>query len=197
MRNAKSDGTKHDNRARPMLQKSQFNISEEEFAAAYRTGYQLTVLFLLGRGVPCGRAEETAQAAWARGWERRDNLRDSRAVVAWINTIALNIFRNWYRKKKEDSELPQDVAQAPPSRSAKVDVELSLSCCSEEDRMLLREYYMEGYTSAELAKRRSCSPVAVRVRLMRARRAIKAGLEERRLRRSKAAQPAGSIAKSA
>lgn len=183
MRNAKRNRTKHDKPACPEQQNNQSGISEEEFATAYRRGYQLTVRFLLGRGVPGGRAEETAQAAWARGWERRDNLRDSRVVVAWVNTIALNIFRNWYRKKKEDSELPHDVAQPSYSRSAKVDVELSLSCCSEEDRRLLREYYMEGYTSAELAKRRRCSPVAVRVRLMRARRAIKAGLEERRRRR--------------
>lgn len=182
---------KHHAPARPAHQDTQPQITEKEFADAYRNGYQLTVRFLLGRGVPGSRAEETAQAAWARGWERRDNLRDTRVVVAWVNTIALNIFRNWYRKKKEDAELPPDVAQPSHSRSAKVDVELSLSCCGEEDRKLLREYYMEGYSSSELAKRRKCSPVAVRVRLMRARRSIQAGLEERRRWRLKAARLAG------
>jgi RNA polymerase sigma-70 factor (ECF subfamily) len=191
MRNPNSKHPKHHAQARPAHQDAHPRITDEEFANAYRNGYQLTVRFLLGRGVPGWRAEETAQAAWARGWERRDNLRDSRVVVAWVNTIALNIFRNWYRKRKEDAELPQDVAQPPRSGSAKVDVELSLSCCGEEDRKLLREYYMEGYSSAELAKRRKCSPVAVRVRLMRARRSIQAGLEERRRRRSKAARSGG------
>lgn len=188
MSNPRTKPPKHHAQARPAHRKSRSQITEEEFAKAYRDGYQLTVRFLLGRGVPGSRAEETAQAAWARGWERRDNLRDSRVVVAWVNTIALNIFRNWYRKKKEDAELPPDVAQPSRSRSARVDVELSLSCCGEEDRKLLREYYMEGYSSSELAKRRKCSPVAVRVRLMRARRSIQAGLEERRRRRLKAAR---------
>lgn len=169
-------------------------MTREEFEQAYRQGYPLTVRFLLGRGVPGAQAEETAQAAWARGWERLGNLRNSQVIVAWVNTIALNIFRNWYRKKKEESELPEEVPQAIQSRSASIDVDLTLACCGESDRKLLREYYMEGYTSSELARRRKCSPVAVRVRLMRARRAIRAALEKRREWRS-ATQPAPRTAR--
>jgi hypothetical protein len=30
--------------------------------------------------------------AWARGWERRHQLRDDWMIFAWINSIALNMF---------------------------------------------------------------------------------------------------------
>jgi DNA-directed RNA polymerase specialized sigma24 family protein len=47
-----------------------------DYAQAFETGYSATRRFLLARGAPLEEAEEIAQAAWARGWEYRDQLRD-------------------------------------------------------------------------------------------------------------------------
>lgn len=47
-----------------------------EYAKAFETGFPATRRFLLSRGAAVEEAEEIAQAAWVRGWEFRDQLRD-------------------------------------------------------------------------------------------------------------------------
>jgi DNA-directed RNA polymerase specialized sigma24 family protein len=58
----------------------------------------MTVRFLESRGSARDSAEEIAQAAWVRGWERIEQLRDVAMVFTWVNTIALNIFRSDCRR---------------------------------------------------------------------------------------------------
>src|SRR6185437_12698289 len=72
-------------------------MSREEYSQAYSVGFESTVRLLLSRGADRDRAREASQAAWAKGWECRHQLRQPRKVLAWVNTIALNIFRNLRR----------------------------------------------------------------------------------------------------
>ena len=73
-------------------------MTREQYANAYDSGYATTKRFLVSRGINVETAEEAAQAAWARGWEHRDKLRNPDKVLSWVNTIALNLFRNWFRR---------------------------------------------------------------------------------------------------
>ncbi len=68
-----------------------------DYAEAFETGYGATRRFLLARGAPLEEAEEIAQAAWARGWEFREQLRDPGLVSYWVNSIARNLFRARFR----------------------------------------------------------------------------------------------------
>src|SRR5271154_5907796 len=68
-----------------------------EYAKAFEAGFPATRRFLLSRGVPIEEAEEIAQAAWVRGWEFRDQLRDAGLVGFWVNSIARNLFRARFR----------------------------------------------------------------------------------------------------
>jgi DNA-directed RNA polymerase specialized sigma24 family protein len=43
---------------------------------------------------------------------------------------------------------------------------------------MMEKHYLAGYTSEELARQRGCTPVAVRVRLLRVRRRIRETIEE-------------------
>ena len=63
-------------------------MQREQYAVAFQTGYGVTRRFLISRGAPQDEAEEIAQAAWARGWEYRDQLRDPGLVGFWVNSIA-------------------------------------------------------------------------------------------------------------
>lgn len=147
-------------------------ISERRFSRAYRRGFESTVRFLRSRGVSEDRAEEFAQAAWSKGWERRRQLRDAKQVVAWINTIAFNLFRNQCRRPQHD-ELPLHLAAPRTKHQARLDVDRLLSKCSPRDRETLEKYYIDGYDSREIAKQTGASSGAVRIRLMRARRRLK------------------------
>ena len=52
-------------------------MTRETFGNAYTNGHQQTIHFLLSKGPPEDLALETAQAAWARGWDRRAQIRDT------------------------------------------------------------------------------------------------------------------------
>src|SRR6202051_5291969 len=79
----------------------------EEYGSAYKRGYNLTVRFLVSRGLTYDAAQETAQAAWVKGWERLSQLRDSNMVLTWMNSIALNIHRSCMRRERFLQTLPE------------------------------------------------------------------------------------------
>ena len=70
-------------------------MTTDEYGQAYQSGFNLTVRFLVSRGLSYDSAQETAQAAWAKGWERLGQLRDQSMVLTWMNSIALNIHRSY------------------------------------------------------------------------------------------------------
>lgn len=147
-------------------------MTREQYADAYNGGYAMTKRFLVSRGVNFETAEEAAQAAWARGWEHRHKLRRPDRVVSWVNTIALNLFRNSFRRR-ETNEIPADISIPSRASPQAIDVRRALATCAPADREMLEKHYLAGYTSAELGRQKGCTAVAVRVRLFRARRRIR------------------------
>ena len=65
-------------------------IDRDSFAVAYPQHFSRTWRFLQAYGVPADLAEDVAQDAWAKGWERRHQLHRDEKIASWINTIALN-----------------------------------------------------------------------------------------------------------
>jgi RNA polymerase sigma factor (sigma-70 family) len=153
-------------------------LTEQQYEKAYRQGYPRTVRFLLSTGVPSDLAEELAQAAWARGWERRGQLKSQGAVGVWVNTIAKNLVRVDYRRRRSAEELSEGAAVVQPDYDASAIAEI-LAHCSPVDRQLLEQHYLEGWSSKELAPRLGISPVSVRVRLLRIKQSLREALRLR------------------
>ena len=154
-------------------------MSREEYGRAYETDRRRTVRFLLSRGLPLTEASEAAQAAWARGWERRHQIRDRNSTLSWVNAIALNMYRTRLRTARQEGEF-EDRSVPPEENTAAIDVERLLAGCRPADRELLEKHYLEGYDIQELARQNECPASTVRVRLMRARRSIRERLERKR-----------------
>jgi len=116
-------------------------------------------------------AEEIAQAAWVRGWEYREQLRDPGLVSYWVNSIARNLFRARFRTAPL---VPLDAVKEPAYcfDTAAIDLRAALHHCTERDRVLF-ERAMEGYSADEMARDAGVSSTGVRVRLLRARRALR------------------------
>jgi RNA polymerase sigma factor (sigma-70 family) len=146
-------------------------MTREEYGAAYQKGYNLTVRFLVSRGLSYDSAQETAQAAWAKGWERLGQLRDSNMVLTWMNSIALNIHRSFIRREPLLQTLPE-LSTPPKINLAAIDVRRILKCCKTNDRMVLQRHYLEGYKVQEIANSQGWTETAVRIRLLRARRSV-------------------------
>src|ERR1017187_7778167 len=68
-------------------------MTQEGYGQAYQQGFGRTVRLLRARGASVDNAEDVAQAAWLRGWQKLDQLRDERMIVNWVNAIAVNYQR--------------------------------------------------------------------------------------------------------
>ena len=152
-------------------------MTKHEYAQAYQAGFDRTVRFLISRGARGDGAQEAAQAAWARGWERLDQLRDDSNVFTWINTIALNFYRGFLGKEIRVQPLP-DLPSKDRINVAAIDVDRVLRFCRPCERTLLQQQ-MEGITMEEIARENSVTQSAIRIRLMRARRAARSHMERR------------------
>lgn len=147
-------------------------ITDESFSKAYQKGFHRTVRFLLSRGVSRETALDTAQAAWTKGWERREQLRQPSLVLTWTNMIALNLYRTMLRRERQSERLPEMEASTSLNVAA-IDVERILKECNPKDRLVLEEHYIGGCRTTEIAQLEGCSETAVRIRLLRARRRIR------------------------
>jgi RNA polymerase sigma factor (sigma-70 family) len=145
-------------------------MKRTEYAKAFETGFPATRRFLLSRGAAVEEAEEIAQAAWARGWEFRDQLRDPGLVGFWVNSIARNLFRARFRAKVL---APMDGVEAPYQMNLEeIELHRLLERCSGRDRHLL-EQSLEGYSAEEIARVEGITSTGIRVRLLRIRQSLR------------------------
>jgi len=146
-------------------------MTQEGYGQAYQKGFVRTVRVLRSRGASIHHAEDVAQSAWLQGWQKLDQLRDEGMIVSWVIAIAINYHRRGTRMEARYQDLPEicgyigvDVA---PLDAAKV-----LKFCSPGDRLLF-EQQLGGSTAKEIAKKQGVSATAIRIRLLRARRAVR------------------------
>jgi len=145
-------------------------MTRDEYGQAYQAGFRVTVHFLISRGIVGDAAGEAAQAAWARGWERIGQLRSSKMVVTWVNSIALNLYRSCLRRPIFEDL--RDVSVSFQTDCTSIDLQRILSLCNSEERRLLQQQYLEELKISEIADLQGCSETAARIRILRARRAV-------------------------
>ncbi|MCU0227576.1 MAG: RNA polymerase sigma factor [Bryobacterales bacterium] len=146
-------------------------LSEAEFATAFQTHFRKTVRFLRSRGASDDLAEEVAQEAWARGWERLHQLRNPEVVDVWVNSIAKHLWRNRVVRDQRNKELNDNMA-VDHRPDGKILWEQITQACGEEEQKILNLHYVRGYTSNEIAERVGSTALAIRLRLMRTRRKL-------------------------
>ncbi len=148
-------------------------VNEQFFSAAYQRGFQQTSRFLLSRGIPRDVVFDTAQSAWTKAWERRDQLRNPAFLVTWVNSIALNVYRTALRREPITEELTEYQAPKSDWDASALDAKRVLRECRQNDRIVLEGHYIFGYKLDEIAAQNNWSETAVRIRLLRARRKMK------------------------
>ena len=150
-------------------------MTEQEFGQIYSRSFRSTVQFLVHRGLRYDAAIDAAQDGWVRGWQYRDQLRDVDSLPIWVNSIALNLHRTFLRDRSKDADsaaLPP-VLVGPSLDTAAIDARCIMRLIPPRAQCLLRDFYILGKSIAELADSYGCSPLAVRIRLLRARQLAK------------------------
>lgn len=147
-------------------------MTREEFGAAYEEGRMRTVRFLRSRGAEWDLATDISQMAWMRGWERLAQLRERNLLVTWVNTIALNLYFRALHDERRQVALQEPRYSCGFLNWAAIDLSRILDGCRVSDRALL-EAQLNGFTAKEIAGETGTSETAVRLRLLRARRAAR------------------------
>lgn len=136
-----------------------------------------TVRLLRSRGASVDCAEDVAQTAWLQGWQKLNQLRDDGMIVGWVNAIAINYHRRGCRREARYQAL-SEVCGEIGIDIAPLDTDTILNFCRPVERLLF-EHQLGGLTSQEIAVKQGVSATAIRIQLLRARRAVRARMEER------------------
>ena len=116
-------------------------MTVEAYGQAYQRGFDRTIRLLLSRGARSDSAVEAAQAAWAKGWERINQLRNESVVTTWVNTIALNCYRGVLRS--ENQLLPlMELPATSDINLGSLDLQRVLAWSRPNDRLLFEDYLL-------------------------------------------------------
>ncbi len=145
---------------------------------------------LFACGVRCSEtAKDLAQDVALRAWQRLESLQDPRTFTAWVRRIAANAARDHLRRmavRREDEldeALDLDGGDDPHERAERrAEVRLMLAALTDEDEEVVRLLLARaGGTPVDvLAAEMGISPDALKMRTMRARKRLRARLEELR-----------------
>ncbi|MEI8291568.1 MAG: sigma-70 family RNA polymerase sigma factor [Verrucomicrobiota bacterium] len=135
-------------------------------------------------------AEEVTQEAFIRAYRRLWLLGDGAKFSGWVNTIARRVAINFgLRHRRELNkrerwalEIANDAAGEPPEADPVHTPETLRQTLAElppAHRECLVLFYLEGKSGAEVAAALGITEVALRVRLLRARAAMRERLEEK------------------
>ena len=126
-------------------------------------------------------AGDILQNTWLKAIEALPNFKGGdKEFSSWLFTIARNECRQYWRKGgREISFDPEvhDVEDVDSGIEDKIMVDQVLSRLSESDRELMQLRYISGLPLDNIAKILKINPVAVRVRMHRAKNALKATLK--------------------
>jgi RNA polymerase sigma factor (sigma-70 family) len=156
---------------------SRGETAEDRFAAVFM---HLAAVAAYARRRGASDAEAVAAEVMTIAWRRlADVPRDD--ARPWLYATARNIVRGEYRRRLSTiGDDGIDTAPAPPAANLEIDpaIGAALTALSPLDRESLLLVAWEDLTPTQAARSLDINPTAFRVRLLRARRRMRAALQE-------------------
>jgi RNA polymerase sigma-70 factor (ECF subfamily) len=126
------------------------------------------------------RAEESAQDAWVRAWERLSTWRGDAAFGTWLHRLTVNVVLESFRAERRrlarvTLAADEDEADAAiPTREPgdAVDLERAIARLPRGARTAFVLHDVEGYTHSEIAAMTGLAEGTLRAQLCRARRLL-------------------------
>lgn len=154
------------------------------FEALFTRTYPDVLRFVARRAHP-SHAEDVAAEVYLVAWRRLDDLPDGDGARAWLFGVARNVLLTDHRSTSRRAALDVRLADARPRASgddaelvaARVDLARAWQQLSVDQRECLALTVLDGLASAEAAVVLGTSAVAYRIRLSRARAALRAHLD--------------------
>jgi RNA polymerase sigma factor (sigma-70 family) len=101
-------------------------------------------------------ADDLAQEVFMRAWKRLHALRETGAFGGWLRRLAVNLFIDARRIKRETSEIAEDAPseEVAPERTAgaRIDLERALALLSPAERLCVTLNLGEGLSHGEIVE---------------------------------------------
>jgi RNA polymerase sigma-70 factor (ECF subfamily) len=129
-------------------------------------------------------AEELAQEAFVRAWEKLGTFRGESAFSTWLHRVTVNVVlgerrstaRREARLKSVGDDLPADLSASEPSHGHSLDLEKSIAALPDGARMVFVLHDVEGYRHKEIARLTGLAEGTSKAQLHRARRLLRKAL---------------------
>jgi RNA polymerase sigma-70 factor (ECF subfamily) len=147
---------------------------EAEFEAAYAQAWLPVFRFALAWTNDWPAAEDLAQEAFLRLWDRRTEVDWSTPVLPWLPVTTRRIATDRFRRlRRALASVPVAVTPAPDTGLEWLDLRASFRTLSALERSALVLTALEDLDAAEAAEVLGIAPNAVRAAASRARRKLK------------------------
>ena len=131
-------------------------------------------------------AEDLSQEILYELIRSAENIRDDRAFYAFMWGVAGNVYKQWYRKKTQNStyelteEIPSDEAFTEDDDNDIYLLRRELTLLSEKYRKATILYYIDGYSCSEISSSLAISESMVKYLLFKSRKILKEGMSMER-----------------
>ncbi|MCG6950316.1 MAG: sigma-70 family RNA polymerase sigma factor [Acidobacteria bacterium] len=129
-------------------------------------------------------AEELAQEAFVRAWQKLGSFRGASAFSTWLHRVTVNVVlgdrrstaRREARVKSVGDRLPVEEAVSDPSPGQVMDLERSIRALPEGARTVFVLHDIEGYRHKEISRLTGLAVGTSKAQLHRARRLLRKAL---------------------
>jgi RNA polymerase sigma-70 factor (ECF subfamily) len=150
---------------------------------AFEELYRVYLLCLRMCGDP-SLAEELAQEAFVRAWQKLGSFRGASAFSTWLHRVTVNVvlgdrrstMRREARVKPAGDDLPVDLTASAPFPGQALDLERSIAALPDGARTVFVLHDVEGYRHKEIARLTGVAVGTSKAQLHRARKLLRKAL---------------------
>jgi RNA polymerase sigma-70 factor (ECF subfamily) len=129
-------------------------------------------------------AEELAQEAFIRTWQKLGSFRGDSAFSTWLHRVTVNVVlgdrrstaRREARVKPAGNDFPDDLSASEPSPGRALDLERSIAALPDGARAVFVLHDVEGYRHKEIARLIGVAEGTSKAQLHRARKLLRKAL---------------------
>ena len=156
----------------------------EAFGGLYRENVGRVYLLCLRMCGDPSLAEELAQEAFVRAWQKLGSFRGASAFSTWLHRVTVNVVlgnrrstaRREARVKPVGDNLSIDLTASEPSPGQALDLERSIAALPDGARTVFVLHDVEGYRHKEIARITGLAVGTSKAQLHRARKLLRKAL---------------------
>jgi RNA polymerase sigma-70 factor (ECF subfamily) len=156
----------------------------EAFEELYRANVGRVYALCLRMAGDSTLAEELAQEAFVRAWQKLGSFRGASAFSTWLHRVTVNVVlghrrsatRREARVRSVGDDLPRDVAGPQPGTAESIDLERAISSLPDGARRVFVLHDVEGFRHREISRLMGIAVGTSKAQLHRARKLLRKAL---------------------